>query len=139
MMYAESLLLLKNRKQDWSKTFTTYLLPSDKASGFNWYADMSVSADDAEVSLFLRKAKSLPTGRAAEYARSGIATNSEKYNLNVKQNVGNERKFNVVQSSDVSQMPIYIGGAIGVSIILLGLIYQVLGRVALLQLKDQLA
>ncbi|MBO5255314.1 MAG: hypothetical protein J6B07_05755 [Opitutales bacterium] len=121
-LYAEALLLLKHCRQDWNRTFTTYLLPSDNSSDFNWYVD-GISSASVDVSVRSRKCNIMPVGRTAEYARTGIATNSEKYNLKVKQNIGRERQFNVVTNSESSNKLIFILSIVGCIIIMVALAY----------------
>ena len=121
-LYAEALALLKHSRQDWNRTFTTHLLPADNSSDFNWRTECE-SSSLADVSLRSRKCKNIPVGRMAEYARTGIATNSEKYNLKVKQNIVRERQFNVVASSELSNKPIIFASIIGCIIILVAVVY----------------
>ena len=41
------------------------------------------------------KAKVLPTDRSAEYARTGVMTNTERYNLKISDNISKNRRCNI--------------------------------------------
>ncbi len=107
-LYDESLLLFREVKEMWSVPFTTQLLPSDKRVDFVWCASSSVSSFDADVDVVNAKAKVLPTDRSAEYARTGVMTNTERYNLKISDNISKNRNFNVVDFKK-SRKPLVAG------------------------------
>ncbi len=120
-LYGESLHLLAHKNEDWSITFTTHIFPSEKSSDFCWYAS-SEEGRDYTVDFIRMKVDHLPVGRNAEYARSGLLTNAEKYNLKVERNIPSVRRFNVVQE-ETSYMPIFVGVALAVVIVLATVLY----------------
>ncbi len=126
-LYAEALLLLKLKNTDWCKTFTTHSLSIDKPTDFNWCAGNSILPENADIDLSRNKSKVLPSGRGAEYARSGVATNAEKYNLSVQRNESSNKGFNVVESEKSSYVPVYIGIAVSVVILVIAIVYYALG------------
>ncbi len=121
-LYGESLMLLKHKNGDWSKTFTTHILPVDRFTDFNWSAGNSFTSQDAEIDLVNKYTALVPAGRASEYARTGVATNAEKLNLSVRKSVS-RKSYNVVDVDKKSYMPIYVGSVVSVVILLVALVY----------------
>ncbi len=115
-LYAESLYLVKHLASDWDITFTTHLTACDNPSDFAWRG-WEVSNERADVDIVENKIGALPEGRSAEYARTGILTNAEKYNLSVSNKVFKGRKFNVVSSMQTSYKPVFIGLGVGMAIL----------------------
>jgi len=110
-MFSESLLLNVNAADAWNVTFSTSAAVSDTGvmwKGVGAEADGSVSFVADIVS---RRALSLPSGRAAEYARSGEMTNREKNNLHVTQAYAGERRFTVVSVPEKTFSPLWIYAA----------------------------
>lgn len=126
-LYAESLLIAQLKHEDWDITFTTQLLPSDKAADFAWVASASLGAQGAVVDMCANTVRFLPTGRAAEYACSGVKTNAEKYNLKVSNSIAERsRNFRVVPSLETSYTPVYVGAAVGVVLIAVAVAFLML-------------
>lgn len=95
-LYSQAILLRRLTGDVWSVTFTTFMLPSDRPSDFTWMAGEprgQVLVDFVAGKVYGQ----IPAGRPAEYARTGILTNAEKYNLKVLQRNPNAR-FNVVEA-----------------------------------------
>ncbi len=115
-LYAEALKLRWFAGKDWDVTFTTHMLASDKSSEFAWRARENFGAEVPEVDLIDGKIGALPTGRSAEYARTGVLSNAEKYNLSVSNRLFKGRRFNVVSTFQTSYVPAFVGLGIGVVI-----------------------
>ena len=120
-LYAEALHLLAHKKEDWSITFTTHIFPSEKYSDFCWYAS-SEDGCNYTVDFVHTRIAHLPIGREAEYARSGLLTNAEKYNLKVERNIPSVRRFNVVQEK-TSYTPIFVAVVLAVIIAVVAILY----------------
>ncbi len=116
-LYAEALKLRCHAGKDWDVTFTTQMLTSDKPSEFAWRARENFGSEIPDVDLIDGKIGALPTGKLAEYARTGILSNAERYNLSVSNRLFKGRKFNVVSTLQTSYAPAFIGLGIGVVIL----------------------
>lgn len=126
-LFAESLLLARLKRADWDITFTTRLLPSDSPADFKWAASCEIPAGEADVDLVEGRAKAPPPGRAAEYARTGAAKNSELLDLKVSDGALGRRQFNVVETNSRDRKPVYIGAAAGAAILAAALAYVLAG------------
>ncbi len=95
-LYAESLALEFDTQKRWNASFTTCV--SGGASARADWAAYCTDDSGAEIDLSSGTAPDAPSGRAAQYARSGQMTNREKFNLTVKGPQLGKKKFDVVES-----------------------------------------
>ena len=111
-LYSESLLINTKQADAWHTTFTTSFSSSENANDFMWKA--MPNCESASINLSARIAPNAPNNRASEYATTGLMTNRERLNLQVKAPV-TQTRFKVVQtktSSDFSTKKIYIASAV---------------------------
>ena len=111
-LYSECLLLNTNQTDAWHTTFTTSFSSSENANDFMWKA--IPNCENASINLSARIAPEAPNNRASEYATTGVMTNRERLNLQVKTPVAQTR-FKVVQtktSTEFSPKNIYIASAV---------------------------
>lgn len=94
-LYAESLRLFINPGQSWEISFTTHFNASENPRDFIWRAG-SGAEFQCEIDVEKRLCPPAPDNRSAEYARTGIMNNREKFNLKVSGPDFGKRKFNVV-------------------------------------------
>ena len=110
-LYSESLMLNVKGEDAWNTSFTTSLAKSDNAADFVWKGVDEVRADfpvAGLVNLKTRTAPDAPSGRAADYARSGEMNNRERYNLHVSGPKKIEAHFNVVEARPEKDYSIWI-------------------------------
>ena len=128
-LFSESSLLEVNQADAWKFTFTTSFSNSDNPAHFLWktYTE-NIGLQGAVVDLKRRLLPPIPVCRAAEYARSGVMNNREKFNLTVSAPPPSSRKFNVVDTSAGNNGNFaakMIGGAVALSAILVAGIFGI--------------
>ena len=101
-LYAESLRLFINPGQSWDISFTTHFNASENPRDFIWRAGCGAEFQ-GEIDVEKRICPPAPDNRSAEYARTGIMNNREKFNLKVSGPDFGKRKFNVVADTDEGQ------------------------------------
>jgi|GEM_PF-816067 len=99
-LFAESLALNTDRKKAWTASFTTYSLENPGAPDVLWKTYIDAPPADlkpAAINVSAKCAPAIEECRAAQYARSGLMTNREKYKLKVEHFKTPEKKFQVVE------------------------------------------
>ncbi len=123
-LFSESLSLFVKPAQAWDISFSTY---SPTGGDVMWRGVDAQSAVRCVADIQQGKAMTPPSGRLAEYAKSGEMTNREKYNLNVSEYKKPTSSFKVVENTDEPSFAIYyIASAVITLLILISaLIYYI--------------
>lgn len=122
-LFGESLALLEHKHLEWDTTFTTFLAPDANALDFDWVCGVY---PQAEIDVSARKAKTLPTGEAADYARSGVLSGADKLGAKIAGRVFKNKPLKYGSIFETSYTPIYVGAAICVVIVAFIAVYLTL-------------
>lgn len=98
-LFGESLCVFFNIGDSWQATYTTFFCPGDSPQDFMWRAIPFVPDQGVCADLVSGKCV-FPHGRPADYARTGILTNTERLNLKVSKPLKIERKYRVVETQN---------------------------------------
>ena len=129
-LFSESSLLEVNPADAWKFTFTTSFSAADNPADFYWKAyPENTGVQGAVIDLKRRTIPQIPACRAAEYARSGVMNNRERFNLTVSAPPPASRKFDVVDTQSGKDGGSFaaklIGGAVALSVVLVAGVFGV--------------
>lgn len=122
-LFGESLALVEHKHLEWDITFTTFLAPDANALDFDWVGGVY---PQAEIDVPARKAKELPSGEAADYARSGVLSGADKLGAKIAGRVFKNKPLKHGSIFETSYTPIYIGAAVCVMIVAFIAVYLTL-------------
>ncbi len=122
-LFGESLALVEHKHLEWDITFTTFLAPDANALDFDWVGGVY---PQAEIDVCSCRAKELPSGEAADYARSGVLSGTDKLGAKIAGRVFKNIPLKNGSIFETSYTPIYVGAAVCVMIVAFIAVYLAL-------------
>lgn len=131
-LFAESASLCASPMQAWDYTFTTALTSSDKVSDYNWKAVLNPSKDKIDatpsaINLINKSAPATPTNSAANFARTGAMSNTDRLGLKVAKPLdGRSVRIHVAKAEEektFSLTPILIASLVALIILAAAFIF----------------